>query len=164
MPLEAPVIIANGLCIIFTCQYSGAVSRNTVKAVYIDASPEQVFAVLCDVERWPEWTPTMTRVQRLESGPFAIGCSAEVHQPKLRTAVWRVTELQDGRSFTWTTHSPGLRMTAGHLIERQGAGSRVELTFELSGLIAPVVSRLYGGLIERYVTTESLALKKRSES
>jgi uncharacterized membrane protein len=140
------------------------VSRNTLKAVYIDAPPEKVFAVLCDVERWPEWTPTMTSVRRLDSGPFAIGSSAQVRQPRLRTGVWRVTELQDRRNFTWTTYSPGLRMTAGHLIEPKGDGSRVELTFELSGLIAPLVSRLYGGLIERYVTTESLALKKRSES
>jgi uncharacterized membrane protein len=140
------------------------VSRNTLKAVYIDARPEKVFAVLCDVERWPEWTPTMTNVQRLDGGPFAIGSRAQVRQPKLRSAVWRVTELQDGRNFTWTTHSPGLRMTAGHLIEPKGAGSHVELTFELSGWIAPVVSRLYGGLIDRYVTTESQALKKRSES
>jgi carbon monoxide dehydrogenase subunit G len=140
------------------------VSRNTLKTVYIDAPPEKVFAVLCDVERWPEWTPTMISVQRLDGGPFAIGSSAQVRQPRLRTAVWRVTELQDRRNFTWTTHTPGLRMTAGHLIEPQGAGSRVELTFELSGLIAPVVSRLYGALIERYITTESQGLKKRSES
>jgi len=140
------------------------VARNTLKAVYIDAAPEKVFAVLCDVERWPEWTPTMTSVRRLEGGPFAIGSSAHVRQPKLLPAVWRVTELQNGRNFTWTTRSPGLRMTAGHLIEPQGAGSRVELTFELSGLIAPVASRLYGDLIERYVATESQALKKRSES
>jgi carbon monoxide dehydrogenase subunit G len=140
------------------------VARNTLKAVHIDAPPEKVFAVLCDVERWPEWTPTVTRVQRLEGGPFAIGSSAKVRQPKLRPAVWRVTELQDGRNFTWSTRLPGLHMTAGHLIEPRGAGCRVELTFELSGLIAPVASRLYGDLIERYVATESQALKKRSES
>jgi uncharacterized protein YndB with AHSA1/START domain len=140
-------------------------SRNTLAAaVHIEAPPEKVFAVLCDVERWPEWTPTMISVRRLDSGPFAIGSSAQVRQPKLRPNVWRVTELQDGRNFTWTTHSPGLRMTAGHLIEPKGDGSRVELTFELSGLIGPVVSRLYGGLIERYITTESQGLKKRSES
>jgi len=140
------------------------VSRNTLETVYIDAPPEKVFAVLCDVERWPEWTSTMTRVRRLESGPFLIGSSAQVHQPKLRAAVWRVTELKDGRNFTWMTRSPGLRMTAGHLIEPKGAGSRVELTFELSGLFAPVVSRLYGGLIERYVATESQGLKRLCET
>ena len=133
-------------------------------AVDIDAPPEKVFAVLCDVERWPEWTPSVTRVQRLGTGPFAIGSSAHVRQPKLRPAVWQVTELEENRNFTWVTRAPGLRMKAGHLIERQGAGSRALLSFELSGLIAPVVSRLYGGLIAQYIATESRGLKHRAEA
>jgi uncharacterized protein YndB with AHSA1/START domain len=141
------------------------VTRNTISvSVTIDAPPEKVFAVLCDVERWPEWTPTMTSVQRVESGPFAVGSTAQVRQPRLRPAVWRVTELEAGRNFTWTTRSPGLRMTAGHLIEPRGRGSCVTLSFDLSGFMAPVVSWLYGRLIERYITTESQGLKKRSES
>ena len=133
-------------------------------AVDIDAPPEKVFALLCDVERWPEWTPTMTSVQRLDHGPFAVGSSARILQPKLRPAVWKVTELEDGRNFTWVTSAPGLRMKAGHKVERQGAGSRVELSFEMSGLIAPVASRLYGALIEKYVTTETQSLKQRCEN
>jgi uncharacterized membrane protein len=132
--------------------------------VTIDAPPEKVFAVLCDVERWPEWTSTMTSVQRRESGRFAVGSTAQVCQPRLRPAVWQVTEIEDKRNFTWSTRSPGLCMTAGHSIEPKGPGSRVTLSFELSGFIAPLVSWLYGGLIERYMTTESQGLKKRSES
>ena len=140
-------------------------TRNPISvSVTIDAPPEKVFAILCDVERWPEWTSTMASVQRRERGPFVLGSSAHVRQPRLRPAVWQVTALEDQRNFTWTTRSPGLRMTAGHLIEPQGTGSRVVLSFELSGFMTPVVSRLYGGLIERYITTESQGLKKRSES
>jgi uncharacterized membrane protein len=133
-------------------------------SVDIDAPPEKVFAVLRDVERWPEWTPSVTRVHRLEKGPFAIGSSAHVRQPKLRAAVWQVTELEENRNFTWVTRTPGLRMKAGHLIERRGAGSRALLSFELSGLLAPVVSPLYGGLIEQYLATESRGLKQRAEA
>jgi uncharacterized membrane protein len=139
-------------------------SRNAFSvAVNIDAPPDQVFAVLCDVERWPEWTPTMTSVQRLDQGPFGVGSSAQIRQPKLRPAVWKVTELE-AQNFTWVARTPGLRMKAGHRVERQGAGSRVQLSFELSGLMARVASRLYGGLIEQYVTTESQKLKQRAES
>jgi uncharacterized membrane protein len=139
--------------------------RNTVNvSVDIDAPPEKVFAVLCDVERWPEWTSTMTSVQRIDRGPFALGSSARVCQPRLRPAVWQVTDLEDQRNFTWITRSPGLSMSASHLIEPQGAGCRVLLSFELSGFIAPLISRLYGGLMERYITTESQGLKQRSES
>jgi uncharacterized membrane protein len=139
-------------------------SRNAFSvAVNIDAPPDQVFAVLCDVERWPEWTPTMTSVQRLDQGPFGVGSSAQIRQPKLRPAVWKVTELE-AQNFTWVARTPGLRMKAGHRVERQGAGSRVQLSFELSGLMARVASRLYGGLIEQYVTTESQKLKQRAEA
>ena len=132
--------------------------------VDIDASPEKVFAVLCDVERWPEWTSTMISVQRLDGGPFAVGSRTRVRQPKLRPAVWQVTELESERNFTWTTGAPGLRMKAEHSVEPQGGGSRVALSFEISGPIGPVISRLYGGLIERYITTESQGLKQRCES
>jgi uncharacterized protein YndB with AHSA1/START domain len=141
------------------------VIQNTVRvSVDIDAPPERVFAVLCDVERWPEWTSTVASIERTESGSFTLGSSARVRQPGLRPAVWRVTEFHDPRNFTWTTRSLGLRMRAGHAIEPRGAASRVMLSFELSGFIAPLASRLYGGLIERYITTESQGLKKRCES
>jgi hypothetical protein len=132
--------------------------------VDIDAASEKVFAILCDVERWPDWTSTMISVRRVESGAFAVGSTARVRQPRLRPAVWLVTQFEHNRNFTWDTRSPGLRMTAGHSIEPHGTGTRVVLSFELSGFIAPLVSRLYGGLIERYINTESQGLKKRSES
>ena len=140
-------------------------SRNAANVTVDIAAPAQkVFAVLADVERWPEWTSTMTSVRRVESGPLALGSSAQLRQPRLRPAVWQVTEFEDGRNFTWATRSPGLRMTAAHFIETRGTGSRVTLSFELSGFMAPLVSWLYGSLIERYITTESQGLKKRSES
>jgi uncharacterized membrane protein len=140
------------------------VSRAKSITVNIDAPPEKVFALLRDVERWPEWTPSMTSVQRLDQGPLAIGSSARVCQPKLRAAVWQVTELEEDRNFTWVTHTPGLHMTAGHWIEPEGAGCRVLLSYEMSGLIAPVASSLFGDLIEQYLAIESRGLKQRAES
>ena len=32
----------------------------------VAAPPEVVFAVLSEVERWPEWPPTVTPVERLD--------------------------------------------------------------------------------------------------
>jgi uncharacterized membrane protein len=140
------------------------VSRNTLKAVDIDAPPERVFAVLKDVEHWPEWTPTMLSVKRLESGPFGVGSTVEVRQPRLRPAIWHVTEIAEGRNFTWTARSPGVLMKAGHQVEAHGNGSRAVLRFEISGLMAPLVSLLYGKLIDEYVSTETQGLKKRCET
>jgi uncharacterized protein YndB with AHSA1/START domain len=139
-------------------------NRNILKTVIIEAPPEKVFAVLCDVEYWPEWTATMTAVRRLDHGPFIVGSSARVRQPKLRPTVWRVTELDENRNFTWTAQSPGLRLQAGHRVEPHGSGSRVALSFEMSGILAPVVARVYGKLLDEYVAIEARGLKKRSEA
>jgi uncharacterized membrane protein len=133
-------------------------------AVEINAPAEKVFAVLCDVEKWPQWTSSMTRVQRLDRGPLSVGSTARVEQPKLRPATWQVTEFHADRHFTWATRMPGLKMKAGHWVEPQGIGSHVKLTFEFAGFMAPLLSRFYAGLIQKYITAESQGLKKRSES
>ena len=128
------------------------------------AAPEIVFAVLCDVERWPNWTPTMTRVRRLEGGIFGVGSRAELEQPKLKTTVWTVSEFVAGRNFTWTTRSPGVHMTAAHVVETHVSGCRVTLTIDVRGWLQGLVTALYGRLINDYVTTEARSLKSHCEA
>lgn len=55
-------------------------------AVEIQKPADHVWAVMLDVERWPEWTPSVTSIQRLESSPFAVGSRALIRQPKLAPA------------------------------------------------------------------------------
>jgi uncharacterized membrane protein len=128
-----------------------------------NAPPERVFAVLCDVERWPEWTATMTDVKRLDGGPFTVGSRVQVKQPKLSSAVWEVTEL-DERGFRWVARSPGVMTKAGHLVEANGDGSRITLSLQFSGFLGPLVARLYRNLCQRYLATEAEGLRKCAES
>jgi uncharacterized membrane protein len=132
--------------------------------VNIDAPAHRVFQTLCDVEKWPEWTPTMQSVQRMDGGPFAVGSQARVVQPKLRPAVWQVSAMDADANFTWVSKLPGLRMEAGHAVETAGAGCRVSLTFAMSGAFSPIAGMMYGRLIAEYVHAEAQALKKRCES
>ncbi|MGC5288732.1 SRPBCC family protein [Micromonospora sp. DT231] len=130
----------------------------------IAADAEQVWAVLVDVERWPEWTTSVTRVERGESGPFAVGATARLTQPKLRPAVWRVTELTEGREFTWVSDTPGVRTRGEHrLVPLPDGRTRVELAIDQSGPLAGLIGRLYGGLLRRYLRLEADGLKRRSE-
>src|SRR5688572_1943831 len=67
----------------------------------VDAPQEVVFAVLSEIERWPEWTPTVTRVERLgdAGAPLALGGRLRIVQPKVPPADWTVTALEPGRGF-----------------------------------------------------------------
>ena len=56
--------------------------------VEIRVSPARVWAVLLDVERWPEWTTSVTRVQRMDLGPLTLGSRTRIWQPRLMPAVW----------------------------------------------------------------------------
>ena len=128
----------------------------------IPAPSDRVWAVIADVERWPEWTPTVTRIRRLDRGPFVVGSRARVQQPKLPPAIWRVTELHEGRSFTWVSRSPGVCVIAEHGVEATGTGARATLSIRFTGWLGPLVARLTRRLTERYLALEAQGLSQRS--
>lgn len=133
------------------------------KSVEIQAPPDRVWSVLRDVERWPEWTPTVTSVRPVDPGPFDVGTRVVIRQPKLGATKWRVTELHEGSGFTWVSHSPGVHVTARHQIEPAPTGSRVTVSLKFAGPLAGVVTRFSRGLTERYLALEAEGLKARAE-
>ena len=133
-------------------------------AIEIAAPPDRVWPVMSDVERWHEWTPSITRVKLLGSGPFTAGRRALVRQPKLPPALWTVTEFLPGRSFTWVSVAPGLRVTGFHGVEPAPGGSQATLAIDVEGLFAGLWWRLTRGITERYVGYEAAGLKTRSEN
>ena len=131
--------------------------------VDIAAPADRVWAVMSDVERWHEWTPSITRVTLLRKGALAVGSRALVRQPKFPPALWRVTELVPGRSFTWVSVAPGLRVIGRHAVELTVNGTRAVLTLELKGMVGGLWGRLTRGITERYIAFEAAGLKARSE-
>lgn len=127
----------------------------------IDAPAEQVWDVIVDVERWPEWTPTVTSVRRLDDGPFGVGSRVEIRQPKLPKAQWEVTEVVAGRSFTWEATGPGMRSIARHeVVPREGAAA-ITLSVEQLGPMGAVAALVWRGITQRYVETEADSLDRR---
>jgi uncharacterized membrane protein len=132
-------------------------------AVEIAAPPQRVWAVMRDVERWPEWTPSVRSVQRLDGGPLATGSRARIRQPKLPPADWQVTALEEGKGFTWVSRAPGIVVTARHGVEAIEGGSRATLSIRYEGVLGPLLGWLIRGVNERYLELEAAGLKRRSE-
>jgi uncharacterized protein YndB with AHSA1/START domain len=132
-------------------------------SVDIQAPPSRVWAVMADVERWPEWTASVSRVARLDSGPLAVGSRARIRQPRLPPAVWNVVAVDEGRGFTWESRGPGVRVTARHTVEPAAGGSRATLWLEFGGPFGALLARATSGINQRYLGMESAGLKRRSE-
>lgn len=130
----------------------------------IQAPPERVWAALQDIEHWPAWTPTVTKVRPLDPGPVAVGTRAIVRQPKLPSACWQITEFAEGRSFTWIKRSPGVLVTGRHCVEGTANGSRATLSLDFSGPLGSFIARLTRGLNKGYLTLEAQGLKKHAEA
>jgi len=133
-------------------------------AVAIQAPPDRVWSIMRDVERWPEWTPTVKRIRRLDQGPLAVGSRLVIWQPKLPPAKWKMIELDDlRRSFTWETRAPGMRLVARHCVEEMGNASRATLSIRFSGVLGPLLAGLTRNLNDRYLALEANGLREHSE-
>jgi len=120
---------------------------------------------MTDVERWSEWTASVTSVVLLDKAPFDVGSQARLRQPCLPVAVWTVTAFEPKHYFAWQTGVPGVRTVAGHHVEATGGNStRVTLSLSWRGPLAPLIGLLYGKRSRRYVGMEAQGLKQRCEA
>jgi uncharacterized membrane protein len=138
--------------------------RTFTKSIHIDAPPETVWKVMTDVERWPDWTRSITTLKRLDKGPFAVGSRARVKQPKLLPAVWTVTRLDAGRSFTWMSGMPGFRAIGYHAVKPGFNGSEITLVVLFEGIFGGIAGRFLGKLNEEYLEMEATGLKACCEA
>ena len=135
------------------------------RTVRIDAPAPVVWAVLMDLEAWPTWAPQFQRIRRLDAGPLKLGSRVDVRPKAMPGAVWRITEFEDGRLFTWATSlAPGLRIVGGHELATDDESTRATFWLEADGLLgrllAPLLRR---ALFSRNTRTASEGLKREVE-
>jgi hypothetical protein len=129
--------------------------------VDVPASPPLVWSVMADIERWPEWTPSVSRVRKLSPEPLQVGSRVRIHQPKLPAALWRVTELQPDAGFTSVSVAPGVKVTARHTLEAIAGGCRVTLSIGFEGWFGRWLARWTHDLNDRYLAMEAHGLRAR---
>jgi uncharacterized membrane protein len=136
----------------------------TEDGVEIDAPPQLVWDVFTDVEHWPDWTASVTSLVGLEAATLAVGRRFAIKQPGMSKLVWKVTEIEPGRSWTWVQSSPGVRVTARHdVIAQPGGRTLVRQRLDQRGVLGALVGRLMVKKTKRFLELEAQGLKARSE-
>jgi uncharacterized membrane protein len=133
-------------------------------ALEIEASLDRLWALTVAIEDLPEFTPTVTSVERLDDGPLRVGSRARLKQPGQPPRVWTVTALEPRRRFEWSTRLLGITMTGVHELAATDLGTRNVLRVELSGWASSVVGVLLRAPIGRAIARENEGLRMAAEA
>ena len=135
------------------------------RTAQISAPPEGVWAIMVDIERWPEWTESIRSAELLSAAGLGFGSEVRLGvKGSPAKSLWRVTEFTPARSFTWESTSVGVHTVATHIIEPDGDGTKVTLIVEISGLLATILSPVFRSVSKRNLEMEAEGLKRRAEA
>lgn len=134
------------------------------RTVIIAAPSDLVWRVVADVERWPEWTPSVRSLE-LDGEALAPGSRARIGlRGSLVATTWRVTEFVPPRSFTWESSIlPGVTAIATHVVVPAADATQVTLGVDYRGPLAGIVGTLLGATSRRNVEDEAAGLKRICE-
>jgi uncharacterized membrane protein len=136
----------------------------TEDSIEINAPAQLVWQVFSDVERWPEWTASVTSLVARDGTGLAIGKRFAIKQPGMSNLVWKVTEIDPGSSWTWVQRSPGVHVSASHwVIPQPGGRTLVRQRLDQRGVLGAFVGRLMAKKTKRFLEQEASGLKARSE-
>ena|ERR1700712_1393095 len=116
--------------------------------VEFDATPEQLFQVLLDIKRTPEWVTICRKVISVDPGKPKVGWRCQ-QLYALRgapfTVSWELTELEPGKLLHWRGQGPA-RSTAEIIQELTPVGDSATRLRYVNDFIAP------GGMLGRFAS------------
>ena len=120
----------------------------------ISAPPDEVWAVLCDTEKYAEWIPDTDAVTRTD-GAAALGVTYEEITPILgpwkARSRWRITEFTEGRRMVH--RSDDIPLSAGFDVVMEvlptSGGAQVTISLEAEERFGPL-----GWLFARVMTPQ----------
>ncbi len=106
--------------------------------VVIDASPDEVYALVADVTRMPEFSPELLDCRWLDgaTGP-AVGARFTARNKVARGPAWGnkpvITSIEPGRSISWARSEPFAGTVEWrYRLDPEGAGTVVTESYEVT--------------------------------
>ncbi len=131
-------------------------------SIEINAPVHEVWALIDKLEEWPQWMPSIRKIERLSKGPLAVGSRLAVTARVSGLTVellMTITEFVPERSVVLQGKALGTKLTRFYALEPVNGKTKVTIGGDVLGALAWVACR--GG---RRVSAEiGLAAKTRIE-
>lgn len=129
-------------------------------SIGVAATPERVWGVLADFERWPSWNPGVDTVT-LE-GPVAPGTVFRWKAGSARI-VSRLRDVDRPTRLSWTGRTMGVNAIHVWRFETSGDGAIVSMEESFSGLVARLLRKKLQRDLDATTTRGLAALKAAAE-
>jgi uncharacterized membrane protein len=101
----------------------------------VERPPEEVFPIVADGERLPEWMEDFERVEQVSEGPPRLGTEYRYKFKRSPESTFEWSEFEPGRRVAWDgpplkTGPGSLRPRGGIDVEPAEEGSRVRVTLD----------------------------------
>jgi len=131
-------------------------------SIDINAPAEKVWALVDKLEEWPQWMPSIKKIERVSKEPLTVGSqlsvTAEVSGLTV-TLLMTITEFVPERSVVLEGKALGTKLTRFYTLEPVNGKTKVTIGGDVSGALAWLARR--GG---QEISAEiALAVKTRIE-
>jgi carbon monoxide dehydrogenase subunit G len=131
-------------------------------SIDINAPVEEVWALVDKLEEWPQWMPSIEKIEKLSRGPLTVGSQLSVTAKVSGltvTLLMTITEFVSQRSVVLEGKALGINLTRSYILEPINGKTKVTIGGDVSGTLAWLARR--GG---QEVSDEiALAVKTRIE-
>jgi carbon monoxide dehydrogenase subunit G len=131
-------------------------------SIEINAPVKKVWALIDKLEGWPQWMPSIKKIQRVSNGPLAVGSQLSVTARVSRLTVkllMTITKFVPERNVVMQGKTLGTNLTRFYNLEPVDGKTKVTVGGDVSGALAWLACR--GG---QAISAEiALAVKTRIE-
>jgi carbon monoxide dehydrogenase subunit G len=131
-------------------------------SIDIDAPAEKVWALVDKLEEWPQWMPSIKKIERVSQGPLTAGSQLSVTATVSRLTIkllMTITEFFPGRNVVLEGKALGTKLKRFYTLEPVTGKTKLTIGGDVSGALAWLACR--GG---RRISTEiALAVRTKIE-
>jgi len=113
-------------------------------SIDINAPAEKVWALIDKLEEWPQWMPSIKKIERLSKEPLTVGSqlsvTAEVSGLTV-TLLMTITEFVPQRSVVLEGKALGTKLTRFYNLEPVNGKTKVTIGGDVSGALAWLARR-----------------------